>query len=1305
MIRLRPLRSAVRNPAPLALQPLEPRLLLSAVPPHEPHAALVITCDPAGTVTYDSRDGQWVTATTDVLQGPAAHAPYTAAEIDALGAGLMYWRGEHVYARRDAWIVQFTDLSGPDAEARALQRLQSDALAAAGLAVTGVESIGLDGLFVAQTSAGYMSMVRALSGVEGSGFVQPDLMYWVDATRPNDPSYGSLWGMEKIDAPEAWDTTTGGANGIVVAVIDTGVNYTHPDLAGNMWRNPGEIPGNGVDDDGNGYVDDVYGIDAYNNDSDPRDDHFHGSHCSGTIGGVGNNGIGVAGVNWDVQIMALKFLGGGGSGWTSGATKCVNYMITMARDYGVNVRLSSNSWGGGGYDSALYTAIQASGSQNQLFVAAAGNDASSVGSYPAYYNLPNIISVAATDSNDSLAYFSNWGTGWVDLAAPGVSVYSTSLGTGYSTASGTSMACPHVSGAAALLWDVNPVAGWSAVKQAILTGVDPVATLASKVGTGGRLNVNGALQAFGYNVVGSSPAAGEVVLSPRKDFTVHFGTPYRASTVQAADFVVNGAAANSFTLLDPDTITFHYLASPLGLAGTKTMSIAADAIVRDSDGRGLSAWNAAFQYQPSLIVDIPADATEGDGTLQGRVSLPAALEADLVVSLTSSDTTEVTVQPSVTIAAGTLEAPFSLQVVDDTELDWIVPLAILASAPGDFRGENAIRIHDNETTSLTVTLPPAATEGDGHLPAAGTVTAAQAPTRDVRIDLFSHSPTELTVPGSVLLRAGETRVSFDLTIVNDAVIDGTQSAAVEARVESWSFGTATMLVHDDDSTLHAFRWGPVETREIDVPFPATLTAINVHGDHIPTYAGTVSLRGLAGGTAFTVAPPALDLVGGQWTGEVTVSQQQLSMRLLADDGQGHTGQSDLFAVLGPSPAPTSIDLLPASDTGTYNDDDLTRNNNSNWARTLSFAVTGTAVGAVVAVYADGTYLGQTTALDSTTIVTTNGALPLSDGTWAFTARQTVPGGLLSPASPALDVRIDGTGPRVTAFGMSSESPTWTLGRLDSATLAARPNVTLPWPSVNRMLFDFDEPVTGSAIDCDLHGNLAGSRKASRVSGTQTTHLVWTFSGQTPDDAWTLELADEVVDLAGNPLDGEPGAYPSGNGSPGGHWFFNFRMLAGDSNADGQIGPEDASALRAAYGARSGEARYDLFADLDGSGRVDISDRGVLRAHRTGSVGDPAEIDDLFAHLGSADAWYDYDGDGDVDFADVEYLVRVVFGTEFGDTNLDQRVDLDDLTQLGSAYGAAGAYSWAQGDFNGDGAVGLEDLTLLGSYYGFGTGES
>ena len=361
----------------------------------------------------------------------------------------------------------------------------------------------------AQTAEQYLKSI--IAELEASGMVlyaEPDYIQTVDFTSPpNDPRYGELWGLNNtgqrsgrfdadIDAPEAWDLNQGSAD-IVVGVIDTGVDYTHPDLRDNMWVNTAELDGRSdVDDDGNGYVDDIYGWDAANNDGDPMDDDDHGTHVSGTIGAVGNNGIGVVGVSPNVSIMALKFLGANGSGSTSDAIECLNYALEMKRDYGVNLKLTSNSWGGGGYSQALKDAIEATGAQGMLFIAAAGNDGTNNDEsphYPSNYNSDNIISVASTTRNDVKSSFSNYGLISVDLAAPGSSILSTVHGGGYASFSGTSMATPHVAGAAALVFADHPEFNHLQVKEDLMGTVDHLDDLTDRTVTGGRLNLQGAL--------------------------------------------------------------------------------------------------------------------------------------------------------------------------------------------------------------------------------------------------------------------------------------------------------------------------------------------------------------------------------------------------------------------------------------------------------------------------------------------------------------------------------------------------------------------------------------------------------------------------------------------------------------------------------------------------------------------------------------------------------------------------------------------------------------------------------------------
>ena len=327
---------------------------------------------------------------------------------------------------------------------------------------------------------------------------------------PDDPQFPDLWAMQTLDAPDAWDRQTG-SPGVIVAVVDTGVDYTHPDLRDNMWVNTDEIPANGIDDDNNGYIDDVNGWDFYNNDNNPMDDHGHGTHCAGTIGAMGNNSLGVTGLAWQVKIMPLKFLSWDGYGTDAGATAAILY----ARENGATI--VSNNYGGTGGSQSLRAAIEGSPA---LFICAAGNagaDADTNPFYPAAFPSANIISVAATGQGDTLASFSNYGDVSVDLAAPGVGIWSTKPGGGYQSMSGTSMATPHVAGIAALIKSQHPGYTPAQIKSAILAGVDPVPALSGRVLTGGRASAANPLYAtfFANTTTGAVPLT--VQFSPDPD--------------------------------------------------------------------------------------------------------------------------------------------------------------------------------------------------------------------------------------------------------------------------------------------------------------------------------------------------------------------------------------------------------------------------------------------------------------------------------------------------------------------------------------------------------------------------------------------------------------------------------------------------------------------------------------------------------------------------------------------------------------------------------------------------------------------
>ena len=372
--------------------------------------------------------------------------------------------------------------------------------------------IGTDTYVGEEAIADYFSSMGGI--VE---YAEPDWLVEEHIT-PNDPSYNQLWGMNKINAPQAWNTQTGSSN-VVVGVIDSGVDWTHPDLIDNIWQNMAEDadgdgtvfewdgsqwifdPGdeNGIDDDNNGYVDDFVGWDFHNNDNDPYDICGHGTHVAGTIGAKGNNNEGVSGVCWDVQMIALKFLE-----WNPAINRCTGSISNglLALEYAVSMGapISNNSWGGGPYSQAFYEGLEVAKQNDHLFVASAGNngnlDNDQYPKYPASYDNSNIISVANTTSTDGISSSSHYGLTTVDLGAPGSGIYSTTPDNTYGNKSGTSMASPHVAGAAALLLSECGSLSYQEIKQALMSSTDPISALSGKCVTGGRLNANAAIQSL-----------------------------------------------------------------------------------------------------------------------------------------------------------------------------------------------------------------------------------------------------------------------------------------------------------------------------------------------------------------------------------------------------------------------------------------------------------------------------------------------------------------------------------------------------------------------------------------------------------------------------------------------------------------------------------------------------------------------------------------------------------------------------------------------------------------------------------------
>ena len=508
---------------------------------------------------------------------------------------------------------------------------------------------------------------------------------------PSDLNVTALWGMHNtgqtggtvdadIDAPEAWANFTGTTQ-VVIASIDTGVDYTHEDLAANMWQNLAELNGvAGEDDDGNGHIDDFYGIDTANDDSDPFDDNGHGTHTAGTFGAVGNNGVGVVGVNWDIQIMALKFLGSNGNGSITDAVKAITYMTMMKTDYGVNIVASNNSWSGGSFSEPLHDAIEASNEAGIMFVAAAANlagDNDEFAEYPSSFDFDGIISVAATDDNDSLASFSNYGATTVDLAAPGVFIWSTEPGDSYGYSSGTSMAAPHVAGAVAMLMASNPDATLAEVKNAILSGVDLVESLDGLVLTGGRLNLANSLTLLGdagdyfqidvvagdaLSIVTATPSDGPNAFINNLDPFIELYDP-SGSLMGAND---NGAGDGVNALLNHTALT----------SGTYTVRVAS------SGGAGTYVVDIAVaprvlvvevNEKAHLSVSSIEGAADGIKTIDVSFNRPVVFSAGdvLVQTVTFSGNVETvtgTLSPLTVLGSGsdTLTLSFAAATVTDT---------------------------------------------------------------------------------------------------------------------------------------------------------------------------------------------------------------------------------------------------------------------------------------------------------------------------------------------------------------------------------------------------------------------------------------------------------------------------------------------------------------------------------------------------------------------------------------------------------------------------------------------------------------
>jgi len=715
---------------------------------------------------------------------------------------IISWVGNDVEVLRDSWIVQIDRSVGSPA---AVIESLGESFATVDWAA---RALGGDYLRVVAPGTSQIDVVAWAAMQPGFRRIDPD--YIVRSTAlPNDPEYanGSLWGLENtgqsggvvdadIDAAAAWEITTG-SRGVVIGVIDTGIDYTHPDLAANIWTNPGEIAGNGIDDDANGYVDDVHGWDFLNDDNDPMDDDDHGTHVAGTIGAVGNNATGVVGVAWQVSMMALKTLGPTG-GTLAAAIEAIGY-ATMMRERGVNVVATNNSWGfapgvnpGGG----LSTAIAAGGAAGILFVAAASNDANNndvTPTYPSSYADPSIIAVAATTRTNTLASYSNYGVTRVDIGAPGSAIKSTVPGGGYTSLDGTSMATPHVGGVVALLASEYTMATAAEIKQAILESAVPIAALAGKVATGGLLNARGALNRLAEII-------GAPVDPPPLRVTSHSGNVTLAAHA-AIDLVVESSGSLSAVSAIEGVTLEHYGNFEVAAAGIK----AADGkgVVIDAKG-GINAGTGQIKAESltitatqavdittqveTLTVETTNDAitvVEADGFDLGAGGIDAGSGG---VSLTL--TTGTVSRNEETITAGSLRV--ALLAAADLDLVTVADVIEIETSAGDIAVDNqgtfavgSGGIIAGNGSDITITVAGGIEASDGviaggtlRLVATGNVAINTLITRDVEVDA-GNADIDIEQDGTAINLASLTGsdISVTTTAAADIVlVDGSVAA-------------------------------------------------------------------------------------------------------------------------------------------------------------------------------------------------------------------------------------------------------------------------------------------------------------------------------------------------------------------------------------------------------------------------------------------------------------------------------------------------------------------------------------------------
>lgn len=691
---------------------------------------------------------------------------------------------------------------------------------------------GTDLFLVALKKPGLEAYDRLLAGLsqerELLAYAEPDYVVHHFGL-PNDPQFGQQWHLHNtgqsgglvdadIDAPEAWDRTTGSSS-VVVAVLDSGTDLNHPDLTPNLWVNPGESgdgrESDGIDNDSNGYIDDVHGWDFVSGTPAPMDDNGHGTHTAGTVGAAGDNGVGVSGVCQQVQLMPLKFLSASGSGTNSDAIEAIRYATAQ------NVLLTSNSWGGSGFSQAMLDAIHEANAAGIGFVAAAGNSGISNDLYPDYpanFNVPNMISVAATDHQDTLVWFSNFGAQTVHLAAAGLQTLSTGMGGAYEFMSGTSMAAPQVSGAAALLKAANSGLPFARIKSMLLGTTDSKPSLAGKTRTGGRLNVARALEpAMGpllrfatLTVEDSLGGNGDGIASPGETVRLRVSVEnlgaFEAASVQGV--VSLPAPVSGFSLSTSvsqyGTINAGALQGPAGApfqaqiaAGFTPRDVALTLTLTDQSAR---QWTLPLTLKVRNVATLSGLVTRLTGGAPVAGAVIEVTGPESYTALTGSDgryslivtngSYQIRASASglVPSAAVTRSVPPSAAnvnfVLGYSESD-VVPLALSATQPQDDLTVQTLTLYNHGDAPMTYRLRevPGTSPSSQAMPAVAWTADAPAPT-----------PPELARPSAhELPDLSRLRDASDNTAVSLPHQEGFEDGLWGRWWESWGEGTRQVI--------------------------------------------------------------------------------------------------------------------------------------------------------------------------------------------------------------------------------------------------------------------------------------------------------------------------------------------------------------------------------------------------------------------------------------------------------------------------------------------------------------------------------